>query len=331
MNPPQCQGEDSINFLSATPRPVSATEAARVQPEREAAPAHDAFRRLLQRVAPAPDTLWGEAQTQGNVAQGMLVIDDSTLDTPYAKTVAVVTRHWAGKHHAVVRGITLITLLWPAGDRHVPCDYRVFAKAQEHLTKTDHFQHMLTTAQVRGFQPACVVFASGYGGLENLKGIGSCQWFWLTRLQAHRQVNPDRQGLRPLSAGELGEQGRGVWLEGYGLMRVFKLVAPDGDIELGATNKVELTELERIKWANFAGPIEPDHRGVKQFCLLERAQVRSRRAGRKHSAFCLRACLRLDRPGYHHGLSWFAAKTAILREAVRQYIATPLYSLIPTA
>jgi putative transposase len=112
---------------------------------------------------------------------------------------------------------------------------------------------------------------------------------------------------------------------------VFKIVATDGDIELWATNKVEMDELERVKWANFAWTIENYHRGVKQFCLLERAQGRSRRAWRNHIEFCLRAFLRLESHCYHHGLSWFEAKTVILREAVRQYIANPLYSLIPTA
>jgi putative transposase len=331
MNPPKCNDEDYINFLIATPRQVSATEAARVQPEREEALAHDAFTRLLQRLEPDAETVWHEAQTQVSLAHGILVLDDSTLDKPYAKKMELVTRHWSGKHHAVVRGINLITLLWTEGDRHVPCDYRVFDKAQDHLTKNDHFQHMLNTAQGRGFQPACVVFDGWYAGLDNLRLIRSFQWLWLTRLKSNRKVNPDRQGLRPLSAVELSEQGRVVWLEGYGLIRVFKIVATDGDIEYWATNKVEMSVLERVKWANFAWAIEHYHRGVKQFCLIERAQVRSKRAWRNHIACCLRAFLRLESHCYHHGISWFEAKTAIIREAVRAYLAQPLYTLNPTA
>nr|WP_246522847.1 hypothetical protein [Gemmata palustris] len=37
---------------------------------------------------------------------GVLVVDDSTLDKPYARAIELVTRHWSGKHHAVVRGST---------------------------------------------------------------------------------------------------------------------------------------------------------------------------------------------------------------------------------
>jgi putative transposase len=331
MNPPKCQAEDYINFLIATPRQVSATEAARVQPAQEQVPAHDAFTRLLQRLEPDPATLWREAQTQVHLTRGILVLDDSTLDKPYAKQMELVTRHWSGKHHAVVRGINLLTLLWTEGDRHVPCDYRVFDKTKDGLTKTDHFQQLLRAAHARGFWPACVVFDSWYAGLDNLKLLRSFHWLWLTRLKANRHVNPDRQGLRPLSAVEIGAQGRVVWLEGYGLIRVFKIVATDGDIEYWATNKTDMDELGRVKWANFAWTIEHYHRGVKQYCLIERAQVRSARAWRNHSGLCLRAFLRLESHCYHTGLTWFEAKMAIIRDAVRHYLAHPRYSLVTTA
>jgi putative transposase len=331
MNPPKCSDEDYINFLIATPRQVSATEAARVQPEAEKAAAHDAFTRLLHRLEPDADTLWREASSQVSLNQGILVIDDSTLDKPYAKKIDLVVRHWSGKHHRVVSGINLITLLWTDGDRHVPCDYRIFDQQKDQLTKNDHCQAMLKEARQRGVQPRCVVFDSWYSGLENLKLIRSFDWVWLTRLKANRKVNPDRTGLRAVSEVEIGESGRVVWLEGYALIRVFKIVTTDGDIELWATNKVEMSDLERVRWAGYSWTIENYHRGLKQFCLIERAQVRSRRAWRNHVGFCLRAFLRLESHCYRTGISWFEAKTAIIREAVRIYIAHPCYSLIPTA
>jgi hypothetical protein len=315
----------------ASPRAVSATEAAKVQGDEERAPAHDAFTRLLHRLEPDAATLWREAVTQVSLSRGILVIDDSTLDKPYAKQMELVTRHWSGKHHAVVSGINLITLLWTDGDRHVPVDYRVFDKKRDALTKNDHFQAMLREAHQRGFEPACVVFDSWYSGLENLKLIRSFGWMWLTRLKSNRKVNPDRAGSRAVSEVEIGESGRVVWLEGFGLVRIFKVVATDGDVELWATNKVEMGDLERVKWAGFSWAIETYHRGIKQFCLIERAQVRSRRAWRNHINLCLRAFLRLESHCYHRGISWYEAKTSIIRGAVRAYVINPLYSLIPTA
>jgi len=331
VNLHKCSDDDYINFVIASPRSVSATEAAKAQGDEEQAPAHDAFTRLLHRLEPDAAALWGEARSQVSLSRGILVIDDSTLDKPYAKKIELVTRHWSGKHHAVVSGINLITLLWADGDRHVPCDYRIFDKKRDSLTKNDHFRAMLKEARERGFTPACVVFDSWYSGLDNLKLIRSFDWVWLTRLKSNRKVNPDREGLRAVSEVEIGAAGRVVWLEGYGLVRVFKIVATDGGVELWATNKVEMNDLERVKWASFAWAIENYHRGIKQFCLIERAQVRSRRAWRNHICLCLRAFLRLESHCYHKGVSWYEAKTSIIREAVRAYVANPRYSLIPTA
>lgn len=63
----------------------------------------------------------------------MLVVDDSTLDKPYAQKMDLVQRHWSGKHHAVVEGINLSTLLWTDRDCHVPVDYRVYDKVGDAL------------------------------------------------------------------------------------------------------------------------------------------------------------------------------------------------------
>ncbi len=168
MNPPKVSDQDYINFLIATPRACSSVEAARTSPVQDSAPAHDAFTRLLHRLEPVAETLWQEAQPQVARTTGILVIDDSTLDKPYARKIDLVQRHWSGKHREVVKGINLITLLWTDGDRHVPVDYRLFDKVNDSLTKNDHFHAMLKTARERGFEPACVVFDSWYSSLENL-------------------------------------------------------------------------------------------------------------------------------------------------------------------
>ncbi len=85
MNLPKVIDEDYINFIIATPRDVTATEAERVQPVSKNAPAHDAFTRLLSRLEPDAETLWTEARTQIDLNTGILVLDDSTLEKPYSE------------------------------------------------------------------------------------------------------------------------------------------------------------------------------------------------------------------------------------------------------
>ena len=331
MNPPKCQANDYIDFLIATPKVCSALEAARVQPNHAPAPAHDAFTRLLHRLEPDPQTLWDEVQPQVRRAEGFLILDDSTLDKLYSHQIELVTRHWSGKHHAVVRGINLLTLLWTDGDRHLPCDYRLYDKVRDGLTKNELFRAMLQVASERGFTPQCVVFDGWYSSLENLKAIRGHGWIWLTRLKSNRGVNLNRQGVLPVKDVAIAATGTDVYLPGYGLVRVFRIAAPDGSTTHWATNDLAMTELTRLQIAEASWKIEEYHRGIKQFCGVERAQVRAARAQRNHIGMALRAFLRLEYHCFTTGISWFEAKTAIVRDAVRAYLAQPWYKLPATA
>jgi hypothetical protein len=212
-----------------------------------------------------------------------------------------------------------MTLLWTEGDRHIPLDYRFYEKHVDGATKNDHFGSMLETAKERGFAPRCVVFDSWYGSLANLKQIRNYGWIWLTRLKRNRQVNPDNTGNRPLHEVAIATVGTVVHLKGDGLVKVFKMVAPNGDIDYWATNDLNFSQLQRLQFAEFAWAIEEYHRGLKQCCGAERAQVRSSRAQRNHVGLAIRAFLRLELHWFTTGISWYEAKLAIVRNAIRAY------------
>ena len=90
MNNAKVQPESYVQFLLASPLRYTCTEAARVQPEQASPPAHDSFNRLLTRLEPDPETLWLEARAQIQRGEGVLILDDSTLDKPYARTMDLV-------------------------------------------------------------------------------------------------------------------------------------------------------------------------------------------------------------------------------------------------
>lgn len=178
MNPPKCDELDYIHFLIAAQKVFTCTEAARSQPKsrKERPPAHDAFTRLLTREPPDTGALWEEAKTLIEPERGVLVMDDTTLDKPYAKKIDLVHRHWSGKHGRVVSGINLSTLLWTDTQALVPTDFRVYDKPRDGLSKNEHFRAMLSTAKERGFSPGYVLFDSWYGSLENLKSVRGHGW-----------------------------------------------------------------------------------------------------------------------------------------------------------
>ena len=150
-------------------------------------------------------------------------------------------------------------------------DYRVFDKDRDRKTKNDHFAEKLAAAFERGFNPQLVCFDGWYGSIENLKMVRYLNWHFLTRLKGNRLVNSDKLGLQAVSEIGLDEVGRVVWLKGFGLIKVFRIIARDGSTEHWATNKIEMSDLERVKYASESWQIEQYHRGIKQFCLIERA------------------------------------------------------------
>ena len=83
-----------------------------------------------------------------------------------------------GKHHKVVKGIGLMTMVWTDRINTFPIDYRIYDKDRNDMSKNDHFREMVTIASARGFQPYFVMFDSCYYGIDNLKCVSKFGWNW---------------------------------------------------------------------------------------------------------------------------------------------------------
>ena len=333
MNRPRATDEDYINFLLASQGRYTCTEASRSQPEeRDSKPSHDAFTRLLLRMPQDTGALWRDAEPIVRKHTGVLVLDDTTLDKPYSKKIALVTNHWSGKHHQVVRGINLITLLWTDGSKLVPTDYRIYDKPFGGKTKNEHFSDMLFISKERGFNPDYAVFDSWYTGLDNLKQLREMEWRWFARLKENRLIDTDGSGYRAISDIGIPRQGRIVQLKDYGAVRVFKTVRDNnGEVQYWATDDLKMDvekrdELEFMGWG-----IEVYHRGIKQCCGIEKAQVRTEQSQRSHMLLSLRAFLRFEVNRLVKAISWYEAKFSIIRAAIMAFLAHPTIGLLPTA
>ncbi len=330
MNAPKVTDIDYIQFLIAAQRVYTCTEAARCA---EIA-SHDAYTRLLSRLPPDTAALWQEVEPLVGKTHGLLIVDDTTLDKPYAQKMGLVSRHWSGKHHAVVEGISLTTLLWTDGLSSLPCDCRLYEPAEnkkEQVTKNDHFLSMLQTAKERGFRPRYVCFDGWYSSLANLKAVRGHGWHFLTRLKCNRQVNPDDTDNVAVEAVDIPAHGRQVHLKGFGFIQVFRIVAENGDTEHWATSDLKMLDWTRQELARQVFAIENYHRQLKQCCGVERAQVRSSKAQTCHILLSLRAFVRLEAHRLQTGISGYAAKANIIREAVRLYLQKPTIHLEATA
>jgi putative transposase len=332
MNQPRTTDDDYINFLLASPSRFTCTEAARSQPGRVNTPSHDSFTRLLLRTPQDTEALWTEAEPMVKKNASALVLDDTTLDKPYSQKMALVTNHWSGKHHRVVRGINLITLLWTDGEKLVPTDFRIYDKPFGGKSKNGHFVDMLLEARERGINPDYVIFDSWYSSLDNLKLITGMGWHWFTRFKENRLVGTDGgASYRPVGEVEKPEQGMMADLKGYGAAKIFRTVREDGEIRYWATDDLTMDAKKRDELESTGWGIEVYHRGIKQCCGIEKAQARREEAQRAHILLSMRAFLRLEANRLVMAVSWYEAKLSIVRGAIRAFLAHPTIKLVPNA
>jgi len=69
-----------------------------------------------------PKDLFNEAKQLVNLIGGTVNVDDTTLDKPYSQKMALVGHFWSGKHHRVVKGLSLITLYYKRRARSQSAD-----------------------------------------------------------------------------------------------------------------------------------------------------------------------------------------------------------------
>jgi putative transposase len=327
INPPKCTALDYINFLIAASTVYSCTEAARCYSSLVNAPSHDCFTRLLQNQSSDTESLWNEVRKFVTPKEGYMIVDDTVLDKPYSEKMGFVRYQWSGKHHRTVKGIGLVTLVWTNGTTVIPIDFRIYNIDEDDKTKNDHFLDMLDKAEERGFNPEFVLFDTWYASVKNLKAIRKKEWHFLTKLKTNRLVNPDNKGNVPLETVDIPPKGLVVHLKAYGFVKVFRIVSKDGDTQHWVTDVQDMDESKREDLAKKSWKIEEYHRGIKQFCGVEKCQARKEESQRAHIMFSLRAFLRLELQRIKSGISWFESAIKIRRVAVTAYLNNPLYTL----
>ena len=190
---------------------------------------------------------------------------------------------------------------------------------------------MLVTAKARGLTPRYICFDSWYSGKENLKAIRAHGWHFLTQVRSNRRVNLDRMGNKPIAELSIAASGTVVHLEGFGLVKAFRIVARDGHTEHWITDDLAMGDATRLKYSEWSWGIEEYHRGLKQFTEVERCPATLARSQRNHIGMALRAFLLLEWHRVKQGIGWFEAKWGIVREAVRAYLSNPCYRLPKSA
>jgi len=261
-----------------------------------------------------------------------LIVDDSVQDKRYSKSIELVKRQYSGAEHGLVRGIGIVNLVHSDGNDFWPMDFRIYAPEADGKSKNEHFREMLVRAVAdKGVQARTVLFDSWYAAAENLKLIQRLNLFFFTTLKENRLVSLSKEeGYIHLAqiewTPESLHKGLLVKLKEVPFkVRLFKLVATNGDIDWVITNAPEETvtsqvaqDANDVRWQ-----VEELHRGLKQLTGSEKCQCRKARSQRNHLACCYHAWLSLKVKAMQLHKTLYQAKTDLLRDYLRAELRNP--------
>jgi hypothetical protein len=292
--------EQYIEFLISTPINYTCTHLA----DHISGISHDSITDFLKSQRLTAESVWKQAEILiRNIEESFLIVDDSVQEKPHARAIELVYPHYSGNKHTVVRGIDIVNLVHSSGDGdYYPIDYRIFAPEYEKATKNDHFLAMLKMAfEVRKIRAKYILFDSWYASGANLKYIHRQDRIFYTTIKSNRLVSMTKEEgyihLQDIDwTPERLETGISVKLKDLPfLVKLFKIVATDGDIDWVITNDpaTDLTTTvvrgrNDVRW-----DVESFHREIKQLTGIEKCQCQNEWAQRNHIACCYHAWLAL--------------------------------------
>jgi len=261
---------------------------------------HDAVSDFLARQRITAHNLYESVSPLLNDSEeAYLILDDSVQDKRYSTKIELTKRQYSGAEHGLVRGIGVVNLVHSDGQNFYPIDFRIYAPQSDGKTKNEHFREMVLAAlDTKKLQARTFLFDSWYASVENLKLIHKRERYFVTTLKDNRLVSPNSQtGYLHLATLEWNEQqllnGQMVKLKELPfLVRLFKIVATNGDIEWLITNHPAFNSKQVTKQAsNVRWQIAQFHRELKQLTGSEKCQCRKERAQLSHIALCYQAWL----------------------------------------
>ena len=320
-----------IEYLISTPSNYTCSNLAEHLEEMS----HDAVSDYLQRDKLTARHLWElVAPLLKDSESSYLIVDDSVQNKQYSRKIELVKKQYSGAEHGLVRGIGVVNLLHSDGTDFYPIDYRIYAPEADGKTKNDHFREMFLNAlSDKGIQAKTLLFDSWYASVDNLKLIHRAGRYFVTTLKANRMVSLSKEtGYGHLDKLEWTEQdlqqGIPVKLKEIPFsVQLFKLVAPNGDIEWMITNhpspfsKSDIQAENAVRWQ-----IEQLHRELKQLTGSEKCECRKARSQRNHLACCYHAWLSLKVKAQELGKSLYEIQRDLFRDYLRAELCSPRIS-----
>ena len=265
--------------------------------------------------------------------EAYLIIDDSVQNKEYSRSIELVQRQYSGAEGGLVRGIGVVNLLHTNGKgEFYPIDFRIYAKQHDGKTKNDHFVDMLQVAvSDKQVQARTLLFDSWYASWKNLKLADRLGLTFYTTLKSNRLVSVSvAEGYIHLDdinwTTEQLRAGIVVKLQKVPFkVKLFKLVAPNGDIDWVITNDLHSTSTAQVaqdandvRWE-----VEQFHRELKQLTGSEKCQCRKQRSQRNHLACCYHAWLSMKVKARDLHKTIYQVKADLFTDYLRAELRSP--------
>lgn len=303
---------------------------------------HDVVTDYLSRERLTASHLWQLTQPfLQDGPEAYLIIDDSVQNKKYSRSIELVKRQYSGAEGGLVRGIGVVNLVHTDGKgQFYPIDFRIYAKKHDGKTKNVHFQEMMQRAiSEKQIKAKTVLFDSWYASWRNLKLVQRLGLLFYTTLKSNRLVSLSQEdGFIHLSeiAWTPEQMRAGLIVKLHKVpfkVKLFKLVATNGDIDWVITNDLDSTstaqvaqEANDVRWE-----VEQFHRELKQLTGSEKCQCRKQRSQRNHLACCYHAWLTMKVKAAELQKTIYQVKADLLTDYLRAELRTPrIPALLPS-
>jgi DDE superfamily endonuclease len=320
-----------VEYLVSTPRNCTCTYLA----EHLEGVSHDVVKAFLHHKRFLPREVWKLGTDRIEESKdACLIVDDSVHDKRYSRFMDLVRAQYSGNEHRVVKGIGVVSLVHSGGqgEEFYPIDYRGYAPDVDGKTKNDHCQEMFVNAlDQKQMQARTILFDGWYASAENLKVIHRRKRIFFTTLKSNRLVSLSKEhGYIHLDQVEWTParltSGVLVKLKEVPLpVQLFKLVAPDGDIDWVITTDLAETltaqvakDSSHVRWQ-----VEELPRGLQQLTGTEKCQWRAARAQRNHLACCYHAWVSLKGKAQELGQTMYALRASLFSHYLRAELQHP--------
>jgi DDE superfamily endonuclease len=308
---------------------------------------HDTINRYLKGEKLTPRLLFEQVEPLLEPdPEAYLIFDDTVLDKSFGPKIELTRKQWSGNEKSVIRGIGVVSCVYvnPKTENFWVIDYRIFDLETDGLSKLDHVEEMLRSAEHRRLPFRTVLMDSWYATKDLMLLIDGMsekkeeKKTFYCPLKSNRQVD-DSGGEKPYrrvdeldwSEEEL-EKGKLIKIKGFPKnykVKLFRVVVHSRRTEWIVTNDLsrdsahEAREVRGVRWK-----IEEFHREAKQLTGIEGCQCRAGRIQRNHIACALLVWSRLKDLAYQTGRTIYRIKHGLLQDYLIQQLKNPTVQMV---